>query len=138
MDADRWDLTCTLIWIHAIILLIGAHYTYARMPLFNWIRDTFELSRNHYDRIGHFVQGFVPAIIAREVMWRKSPLRDSRWLPFMVLCYCMAFSALFEVFEWLVAINAADGAVAYLAAQGDVWDTQRIWLCAWLVRLWRF
>ena len=118
------NLVYLLIWFHAIILLIGAHYTYARMPLFNWIRDTFELSRNHYDRLGHFAQGFVPAIIAREVFWRKSPLKGSRWLGFIVVSFCLAFSALFEMFEWLVAVIAKEDATSYLATQGDVWDTQ--------------
>jgi len=119
------NLTYVLIWLHCLILLIGAHYTYSRMPLFNWFRDAFELSRNHYDRLGHFFQGFVPAIITREVLWHKSPLKGSRWLSFVVLSFCLAFSALFELFEWLVAAIAADGAVDYLATQGDVWDTQK-------------
>lgn len=119
------NLTLVLIWIHAIILLVGAHYTYARMPLFNWLRDSFDLSRNHYDRLGHFVQGFVPAIIAREVLLRKSPLQKGKWLFFLVICFCLAFSAFFELFEWLVAAISGDDAVAFLATQGDEWDTQK-------------
>jgi putative membrane protein len=119
------SLVYILIWIHMVVLLIGAHYTYARMPLFNWIRDALELSRNHYDRLGHFVQGFVPAIIAREVLLRKSILQNRRWLFFIVVSICLAISAAFELFEWLVAVLAEDNAVSFLATQGDVWDTQK-------------
>lgn len=118
-------LTYILIWLHAIILLIGAHYTYCRMPLFNWIRDAFELSRNHYDRIGHLAQGFVPAIIAREVLLRKSPLQKGLWLFFIVLCTCLAIAALYEMFEWLIAVASGDYAGDLLAIQGDIWDTQK-------------
>lgn len=118
-------LAYTLIWLHAIILLIGAHYTYSRMPLFNWIRDSFELSRNHYDRLGHFAQGFVPAIIAREILLRKSPLQRGGWLLSVVICFCLAVSALFELSEWLVAVASGGTATVFLATQGDVWDTQK-------------
>ena len=118
-------LAYTLIWLHAIILLIGAHYTYSRMPLFNWIRDTFELSRNHYDRLGHFAQGFVPAIIAREILLRKSPLQRGGWLLSVVICFCLAVSALFELSEWLAAVASGGTATVFLAMQGDVWDTQK-------------
>ena len=119
------NLVMTLIWLHAIILLIGAHYTYARMPLFNWIRDTFELSRNHYDRLGHIFQGFVPAMIARELLLRNSPLQKGKWLFFIVISICLGISAAYELLEWLVAVTAKDDAVAFLATQGDVWDTQK-------------
>lgn len=119
------NLTCVLIWIHAVILLVGAHYTYARMPLFDWIKDAFELSRNHYDRFGHLAQGFIPAVIARELLLRKSPLQKGKWLFFIVICICLAISAFYELFEWLVAVTAADQAVAFLATQGDIWDTQK-------------
>ena len=118
-------LTYILIWLHAIILLIGAHYTYCRMPLFSWIRDTFELSRNHYDRIGHLAQGFVPAIIAREVLLRKSPLQRGGWLFSIVVCFCLAIAASYELFEWLIAVATGDHAGALLAIQGDIWDTQK-------------
>lgn len=118
------NLVFILIWMHSIILLIGAHYTYARMPLFDWIRDAFELSRNHYDRVGHIFQGFVPAMIARELLLRKSPLQIGGWLSFIILSICLAISALYEILEWLAAIITRDGAVAFLATQGDVWDTQ--------------
>ena len=119
------NLAYVLIWIHAIILLIGAHYTYSRMPLFNWLRDALELSRNHYDRLGHVAQGFVPAIIAREVLLRKSPLQKGKWLFFIVICICLAISAFYELLEWLTAVTSADHATAFLATQGDVWDTQK-------------
>lgn len=119
-------LTCVLIWLYAIILLIGAHYTYGRMPLFDWIRDVFGLSRNHYDRFGHFAQGFVPAMIARELLLRKSTLQKGKWLFFIVVCICLAISAGYELLEWLVAAASGDeAAVAFLATQGDVWDTQK-------------
>lgn len=118
-------LVYILIWVYMIILLIGAHYTYARMPLFNWFRDVFELSRNHYDRLGHIAQGFVPAIIARELLLRKSTLQKGKWLFFIVVCICLAISAAYELLEWIVAVAAQDDAVAFLATQGDVWDTQK-------------
>ncbi len=114
-----------LIWFYAIFLLIGAHYTYSRVPVFNWIRDTFELSRNYYDRLGHLLQGFVPAIIAREVLLRKSPVPRGGWLLAIVLCFCLAVSALYEIFEWLVFAIAQDDSVVFLATQGDVWDAQK-------------
>jgi putative membrane protein len=113
-----------LMAIHATILMIGGHYTYAEVPLFNWIRDVFELSRNHYDRLGHFVQGFVPAIIAREILLRKSPLKRGKWLFFIVVSICLAISASYELFEWRVAVTTGGAADAFLGTQGDVWDTQ--------------
>jgi len=113
-----------LVSIHAAILMIGGHYTYAEMPLFNWIRDTFHLSRNHYDRLGHFTQGFVPAIITREFLLRTTPLKRSKTLNFLVLCVCEAFSALYELFEWRTAVAFGASADAFLGSQGDPWDTQ--------------
>ncbi len=110
--------------LHAIILMVGGHYTYAEMPLFNWLRDTLDLARNHYDRVGHLAQGFFPAIVAREILVRASPLRPGRWLAFLVLCVCLAISACYEMLEWWVAVASGDEAVAFLATQGDVWDTQ--------------
>jgi len=109
---------------HAAILMVGGHYTYAEMPLFNWLRDVFELSRNHYDRLGHLAQGFIPAIVAREILLRRSPLRPGKWLFFVVTCVCLAISACYELIEWWVAESSGDQAVAFLATQGDVWDTQ--------------
>jgi putative membrane protein len=117
-------LACMLIAVHAVVLLVGAHYTYAEVPLFSWLRDTFELSRNHYDRVGHVMQGFAPAILAREILVRRSPLAGSAWLPFLVVCFCLAFSAFYEMIEWWVAVGSGDEATAFLATQGDVWDTQ--------------
>jgi putative membrane protein len=114
-----------LIWLYAIFLLIGAHYTYSRVPVFNWIREAFELSRNYYDRLGHLLQGFVPAIIAREVLLRKSPVPRGGWLLSIVLCFCLAVSALYELFEWFVFVIAQDDSVIFLAMQGDAWDAQK-------------
>jgi putative membrane protein len=106
------NLAYVLIWIHAIILLVGGHYTYAEVPLFNWIRDAFNLSRNHYDRVGHFAQGFVPAIISREVLLRKSPLKPGRLLTFIVISICLAISESYELMEFGVSMatgSAGDG-----------------------------
>lgn len=119
------DLTYTLILGHAVILLVGAHYTYAEVPLFNWLKDVFDLSRNHYDRLGHFAQGFVPAVIAREVLIRTSPLRGSKWLVPLVVSVCLAISAVYELVEWIVAALTGTAAEAFLGTQGDVWDTQK-------------
>lgn len=118
------DLVYVLILAHAIILMIGGHYTYAEMPLFNWLRDSFDLSRNYYDRVGHLAQGFVPAMIAREVLLRKTPLQRGGWLFFLVVCVCLAISAYYEFVEWWVAVASGTAADAFLATQGDVWDTQ--------------
>jgi putative membrane protein len=117
-------LLTALLAIHACILMLGGKYTYAEVPLGNWARDAFGLARNHYDRVGHFAQGFVPAILAREILWRRSPLRGSRWLPFVVVSVCLAFSACYEFLEWWTALATGEGATAFLGTQGDVWDTQ--------------
>jgi len=123
----RFPLT-SLLWvllaIHACILMLGGKYTYAEVPIGNWVRDTFGLARNHYDRLGHFAQGFVPAILAREILWRRSPLRGSRWLPFVVVSICLAFSACYEFLAWWTALISGEGATAFLGTQGDPWDTQ--------------
>ena len=113
-----------LILIHTIILIIGGHYTYAEMPLFNWIRDIFNLTRNYYDRLGHFSQGFIPAFIVREVLIRKAYLKRGRMLNFLVICVCLAISASYELLEWGVAEATGSAADAFLGTQGDVWDTQ--------------
>jgi putative membrane protein len=113
-----------LILIHSIILIIGGHYTYAEMPAFNWLRDTFDLSRNYYDRLGHFAQGFIPAIIMREILLRTSPLRRGKLLNILVICTCLAISASYELIEWGVAEATGSAADAFLGTQGDVWDTQ--------------
>jgi len=117
-------LVYTLLWIHAVILMVGGKYTYAEVPLGFWLQETFGFARNHYDRIGHFAQGFVPAMLAREVFIRRSPLAGSRWLPFVVVCFCLAFSALYELIEFWTALATGEAAEAFLGTQGDVWDTQ--------------
>lgn len=117
-------LLCWLIALHAVILIVGGYYSYSEVPLFDWLRDLFGWSRNHYDRVGHVAQGFVPAIIAREILIRRSPLRPGRWLFFLVTCVCLAFSALYELIEWWSAVAFGDGATAFLGTQGDTWDTQ--------------
>lgn len=114
----------TLIWVHALILIIGGHYTYAEMPLFNWIRDAFDLSRNYYDRLGHFAQGFVPAIVIRELFIRKNIIKNIAWTNFIVIAICLAISASYEIIEFIVAVITGEAADAFLGTQGDVWDTQ--------------
>jgi putative membrane protein len=117
-------LLCWLLAIHAVILIYGGKYTYAETPLGDWVRDAFELTRNHYDRLGHFAQGFVPAILARELLLRLTPLRRGGWLFYLVCAACLSFSAFFEFIEWWAALIMGGDADAYLATQGDVWDTQ--------------
>lgn len=114
-----------LIALHALILIVGGHYTYARVPLGDWMQQAFGFARNDYDRIGHFAQGFVPAILAREVLLRSTPLRRGGWLFFIVVAICLGFSALYELIEWGAAMLAGQGADAFLGTQGDVWDTQK-------------
>ncbi|MFZ4573213.1 MAG: DUF2238 domain-containing protein, partial [Phycisphaerales bacterium] len=113
-------LAYVLIAVHAVVLIVGGHYTYARVPIGEWAREAFDLSRNHYDRLGHFVQGFVPAIAAREVLVRCSPLRGSRWLGFLVVCVCTAVSAVYELVEWGIAEVDSAGSAAFLGTQGDI------------------
>jgi putative membrane protein len=124
----RFHFTLLAYWliaIHLTILFIGGHYTYALVPLGEWMREAFGFARNHYDRIGHFAQGFVPAIIAREVLLRRSPLKNGRWLRFLVLSVCLAISAAYELFEWRVAVWTGARAEDFLGTQGDLWDTQK-------------
>ncbi|MCU7888931.1 MAG: DUF2238 domain-containing protein [Candidatus Thiodiazotropha sp. (ex Lucinoma aequizonata)] len=104
--------------------MIGDYYTYAEVPLFNWIMDSLELSRNHYNRVGHFIQGFVPAMLAREILLRPSPLQQGRWLFFLCVCFCLAFSAFYELIEWWVALLSEEAADSFLGTQGDPWNTQ--------------
>jgi putative membrane protein len=113
-----------LIFLHALILIVGGHYTYARVPVGFWAQDLFELSRNHYDRIGHLAQGFVPAILAREILLRATPLQRGGWLNLLIVSVCLAFSALYEMIEWVAALISEEAAESFLGTQGDHWDTQ--------------
>ena len=117
-------LAYRLLLVHALILMVGGHYTYAEVPLGFWVRDALGLARNHYDRLGHFAQGFVPALLAREILLRRSPLRPGKWLFFLVTCVCLAVSACYEFVEWWTAVLTGDSATAFLGTQGDPWDTQ--------------
>ena len=123
-------LTYTLLAIHAIILMAGGHYTYARVPIGDWVQQLLGLARNDYDRLGHFAQGFIPAILIREILLRTSPLRPGRWLFVIVTGLCLAFSACYEFFEWGSAVAGGHAADAFLGTQGDVWDTQWDMFCA--------
>lgn len=114
-----------LVVLHSIILIIGGHYTYALVPMGDWAREAFDLSRNHYDRIGHFAQGFIPAIVAREILLRLSPLKRGKWLFFIVVSICLAISAFYELIEWSVAEMTGTAADDFLGTQGDVWDSQK-------------
>ena len=118
------NLSYLLVLLHAIILMVGGHYTYAEVPVFNWLRDTFDLSRNYYDRVGHFAQGFVPAMIVREILIRNNVIKTGTWLFFIVCCISLAISACYEFIEWWVAVASGESADAFLGTQGDVWDTQ--------------
>ncbi|NUE65746.1 DUF2238 domain-containing protein [Snodgrassella sp. ESL0253] len=119
------NLMYWVVLIHAIILLVGGHYTYAEEPVFNYLRGVFDWSRNNYDKLGHFFQGFSPAIIASELLWRLQIVRRRGWVVFLSGCICMTISAIYELFEWLVAEISNQQAVTFLGTQGDVWDTQQ-------------
>jgi len=123
-------LTYSFIFIHCCILFIGAHYSYAREPLFEWIKNTFELDRNNYDKVGHFAQGFIPALISRELLIRLNIIAKKSWIPFIIICICLSISALYELFEWLVAVLIKQSADDFLGMQGYEWDTQSDMLCA--------
>ena len=125
-------LTYTLIALHMCVLFVGGHYTYARVPLFDWLRPIFGWHRNHYDRLGHIVQGFVPAIVTREVFVRLQILRKTRWQPFLVVSVCLAISAFYELIEWWTALASGDAAISFLGTQDDPWDTQEDMFCALL------
>ena len=125
--ARRFPLTplvYRLIFVHALVLMLGGHYTYARVPLGFWVQELLGLARNHYDRLGHFVQGFVPAMVAREILLRRSPLRPGRWLFVIVTSIALAVSACYEFIEWWAALAGGEAATDFLGTQGDVWDTQ--------------
>jgi len=124
---ERFPLTTlvyVLILIHCVVLMIGGHYTYAEVPLGEWVRELVDGSRNNYDKLGHFVQGFIPAMIARELMIRLEVFNSSRWRDFFIVCFCLAFSAFYELIEWWVALLSDEAAEAFLGTQGYVWDTQ--------------
>lgn len=117
-------LVYVLILIHSFILMIGGHTTYAEMPLFNWLRDTFDLDRNYYDRLGHFMQGFVPALVAREYFIRRDIIKNRWWLNFIVVMFLLGFAGVYEFIEWWVSLLSGEAGNAFLGTQGDIWDTQ--------------
>jgi len=117
-------LCLVLLVIHSVVLAVGGHWTYAKVPAGDWVKDWFGLSRNHYDRLGHLTQGFVPAIFVRELLLRTSGVGRTKWLGFLVASVCLAFSACYEFIEWWTALIAGSGATEFLGTQGDVWDTQ--------------
>jgi putative membrane protein len=124
---ERFPLTTliyVLILIHCVILMIGGHYTYAEVPLGEWVRELVDGTRNNYDKLGHFVQGFIPAMIARELMIRLQVFNSARWRDFFIVCFCLGFSAFYELIEWWVALLSEEAADAFLGTQGYVWDTQ--------------
>lgn len=125
-------LLYALIFLHALVLMLGGHYTYARVPLGFWMQDWFDFTRNHYDRIGHLMQGFVPAIVARELLLRHTRLGRGGWLFTLVTAVCLAISALYELIEWGAAAALGQGADEFLGTQGDPFDTQKDMFCAWL------
>lgn len=123
----RFPLTRMLYWLllaHAVILMIGGHYTYAEVPWFDLLREWFDWQRNNYDKVGHFAQGFIPVMLAREILLRLHVVQGRAWLNFLVVSICLAVSASYELVEWGVALASGDDAVAFLATQGDPWDTQ--------------
>lgn len=127
LSRERFPLTpllLALIFIHALVLIVGGHYTYARVPAGFWLQDLLGFERNHYDRLGHFLQGFEPAILAREILLRRQAVRRGGWLVLFVMSIAMAFSAVYELIEWLVALLSEEAAESFLGTQGDVWDTQ--------------
>jgi putative membrane protein len=117
-------LLYTFILIHCIVLMVGGHYTYAEVPLFDYLKPVLGFERNNFDKLGHFLQGFVPALITREILIRKAVIASVKWRNFFIVCFCLAFSALYEVIEWAVAVISGTGAEAFLGTQGYAWDTQ--------------
>ena len=124
---DRFPLSRVLLWaafFHGLALILGGHYTYAEVPFGFWLQDIFDLARNPYDRIGHFFQGFVPALLAREILLRRKFIAPGRMLFFVCVCIALAFSAFYEMIEWWAAVALGQGADDFLGTQGDQWDTQ--------------
>ena len=127
----RFTTLCyTLMALHICLLCVGGHYTYAHVPLFDWLREVFHWHRNHYDRLGHFAQGLVPAMVAREIFIRLNVIAKRGWMPFLILSVCLAISAFYELIEWWTALLSGDAATSFLGTQGDVWDTQEDMLMA--------
>jgi putative membrane protein len=123
----RFPLTGLVYWLilaHAVVLMVGGHYTYAEVPLFDALKEPLGWERNNYDKLGHFMQGFAPALIARELLVRRVPLRPGGWLNFLVVCVCLAVSAVYELIEWWVALLSKEAADSFLGTQGYIWDTQ--------------
>jgi putative membrane protein len=125
-------LTYVMILVHCYVLFIGGHYTYAEVPLFDWIREAFHQSRNNYDKVGHFTQGFVPAMITRELLIRKEVVKKGGWLSFLTVCVCLSISAFYEFLEWFVAIVSGQNSDSFLGTQGYLWDTQSDMLYAFM------
>jgi len=125
-------LTYIFILVHCYILFVGGHYTYAEVPLFDWIRETFHQARNNYDKVGHFAQGFIPALIVREILVRGRVIQKNGWLPFLVVTVCLSISVFYEFLEWFVAIASGQSADAFLGTQGYVWDTQSDMMMAFI------
>jgi putative membrane protein len=124
---ERFPLTpllYALILVHCVILMVGGHYTYAEVPIGDWLRDTFDGTRNNYDKLGHLAQGFVPALIARELVIRKDVFNSARWRDFFIVSFCLGFSAFYELIEWWVALMSDEAADSFLGTQGYIWDTQ--------------
>ena len=124
------NLTLALIGLHMIVLMIGGKYTYALVPAGEWVSEAFGFSRNHYDRLGHIMQGLVPAIVCREIFVRNRVVAKRGWLAFLTVCFCMAVSAVYELIEWATALISAEAAESFLGTQGDNWDTQNDMFCA--------
>lgn len=125
-------LVYVLILIHSVILMVGGHYTYAEVPLFDWIAEFFGQTRNNYDKVGHFAQGFIPAMIIREILIRKEVVNGASWRNFIIVCICLAISACYEFIEWFVANQTGEDAESFLGTQGYIWDTQSDMLYATL------
>jgi putative membrane protein len=124
------DLLCALLALHALVLMVGGHWTYAEVPAGHWVKDAFHLARNPYDRLGHLMQGFVPVLLFREVLFRKGVLRAGGWSVFVLLLMVLGLSSAYELLEWQTAVWSGSAADAFLGTQGDVWDTQWDMACA--------
>lgn len=124
------NFTYIVILLHCLILIIGGHYTYAEVPLFDWIKETFHQQRNNYDKVGHFIQGFGPSLIIREIFVRKNVVNGKKWRAFIVISIALAISAFYELIEWFVSVNSGESGDAFLGTQGYIWDTQSDMLTA--------